>query len=343
MDTQITTRRAPVTIVPAGATGNQLSRLGKFDSWLQGNGHTWDSPDLAQYRNHLLERITPRSAQAHLSTIRARYKAIARDNRTRDALYHIASERFESVADRKAYVDESITRLENAIHPSASKVTVETVQDQVDSNHIRLTIEQAQALIDAPGLIPLKRLRDTAIISLMLSTGIREQELCNIMVQDLRQTVNGVLCLHVRQGKGAKTRAIPYGALDGCLAVVDKWMQLAKITEGFVFRGLYKGGHKLRPGKMNARVIQRILKEYPIAINGDVKKLCPHDLRRSYAHIMHDLGMGILAISQNLGHSSISTTQGYIGDLHMSDRAPKRAFSFDLSTLDKMETQGRLD
>ena len=87
-------------------------------------------------------------------------------------LAKVAAKYLDGVADRKAFVDEIIIRLTNAIHPSVSTVAVENVQDEVDSDHIRLTIEEAQNLIDRPGLVPLKRLRDTAIIALMLSTGL---------------------------------------------------------------------------------------------------------------------------------------------------------------------------
>ena len=175
----------------------------------------------------------------------------------------------------------------------------------------------------------------------MTRSGIREQEVCNLEVQDLRQSADGVLCLHVRRGKGCKTRAIPYGSLDGCLAVVDKWLALVGIEQGPVFRGFYKGGRRLRPGAMNPRLIQRMLKAYPITHGGVMVKVCPHDLRRTYARIMYDLGMDTLAISQNLGHADIKTTQGYIGKLGMAKRQPKRAFTFDLSTLDRIEARER--
>ena len=42
-------------------------------------------------------------------------------------------------------------------------------------------------------------------------------------VGDLRQRLGGELALHVREGKGARERLVPYGDLDWCLAVVDAW------------------------------------------------------------------------------------------------------------------------
>ena len=342
-----------ITIVPPDATGNRLSRLSLFENWLQDAGQDWHKPNLAAYRDALLERgLQATSIRAHLSTIRARYKAIIRDNATRDVLHTQAAELLQAAgewhdtpANRTAMVDEVITRLENAIHPSASAVTVETVQDETDAEHIRLNLAQAQALVDAPGLLPLQQLRDTAIIALLLATGIREAELCALDVADLRQTVNGVLGLHVRKGKGSKTRFIPYGAFQAVLVVVDRWRELAGITEGAVFRGLWKGGRTIRDNRLSPRQVQRILARYPVAVNGHQVTLAPHDCRRSYAYICYtELGMDILALSQNLGHASIETTKNYIGDLTMDKRAPTgRVFRVNLAELDALYRQAELD
>jgi hypothetical protein len=39
------------------------------------------------------------------------------------------------------------------------------------------------------------------------------------------------------------------------------------------------------------------------------------------------LNKALLAIQQNLGHTSVETTQGYIGTLHVDARKPSRAYS----------------
>jgi site-specific recombinase XerD len=71
----------------------------------------------------------------------------------------------------------------------------------------------------------------------MLCTGIREAELCALTVEDLRQRLGGSLALHVCQGKGAKERLVPYGALEWVLAIVEAWLRIASVTDGPVFRG----------------------------------------------------------------------------------------------------------
>ena len=147
----------------------------------------------------------------------------------------------------------------------------------------------------------------------------------------MRQTLRGELALHVREGKGCKERLIPYGELDWVLVIIEAWMRQAGVDGGLVFRGLYKGG-KLRPGPLSVRAIQYILERYPVAINGDLLHVKPHDLRRTYARRLYESGVNVIAIQQNLGHANTKTTLGYIGTLDVDQRRPPAVYSFDLSS-----------
>jgi integrase len=330
METQITvvpTGQRSAILMKQGLGRDAKHRIGKYMIWLDAGGIPWHSPDLADYRDHLLERLKPSSASAHLSTIRARYKELIRDNR--DDFYDLISGRTDNILERKAFVDEMITRLKNAIAPASAKVKIKVVQDAPDEAHVRLTQAQADALIAAPGVKTLKGLRDTALITLMLCTGIRENEARLLDAVDLRQTYGGDLALHVREGKGAKQRLIPIGALDAALVVVDKWLEKAGISEGAVFRGFYKGGRRLRPNRISLRQIENIIKTYPIAVDGKLITVAPHDLRRTYARRLYDAGVDLVAIKQNLGHRSMDTTLGYIGALDAEKRKPPMIYTFN--------------
>jgi len=311
-------------LIPVDADKHTRYRLKKFTAWL--GGRSWLAPNLGAYRDHLLEDYAASTVSAHLSTIRARYQTILRDNGTRDLLYAVAATTTDDTLEKKAFVDEAITRLENAADPASSAVKTVTVQDRPDSDFLRLTREQAEALMGAPGTDTLKGLRDTAVIALMLCTGIREAELCALDVGDLRQRLGGELALQVREGKGAKRRLIPYGSLSWILVLVDAWTEAAGITDGPVFRGLYKGG-TLRPGALSVRAVQYIVGSYPVAIEGELVKVKPHDLRRTYARRLYVSGLDPVAIRDNLGHSSLSTTLNYIGVLDADQRRPPSVYN----------------
>jgi integrase len=337
--------KATVTLVPADADKFTRSRLGHFVKWQRASGLPWHEPDLAQYRDDMLaDGKAPATVAAYVSTVRACYRAVVTDNGTRQALFDQAAQEIglDSAADRKAWVDETLTRIENAIDPEKSKVKRVIRQDIPDSEHLRLTSEQASRLLASPGVVTLAGLRDTAVIALLLCTGVREAELCALDVRDLRQTLSGELALHVRLGKGCKERLIPYGAMDWALAIVDKWLEVAGIDDGPVFRGLYKGGQRLRPGRLSVRAVGYILDAYPITVEGRLRVVHPHDCRRTYARRLYDAGVAPVAIQQNLGHSGLRTTLVYIGDLDAEARRAPDVYSFDLVQLSDAPVQRAL-
>lgn len=316
-------------LIPANATKDVRSRLGKFCAWLNDNGFSWYSPDLRSYRDYLQGTLSPSSCNAHLSTIRSQYKTILADNETRDTLYNLASQFSNDALEKKAFVEEVLTRLANDVNPIHSSVKIEKKQDVVDSENIRLDVAQCETLMQWPDYQLLSGLRDRAIIAFAIATGLRESELCNLQVEDLRQTVNGVLGVYVREGKGCKSRFVPYGNFEQVLAVVDKWLHAAGIKSGKVFRGFRHHSQSVTDG-LTGRAVQDILKKYPVYINGELRIIKPHDLRRTYARLLYDGGMDIVSIQQNLGHSNLQTTLNYIGNTDIEKRKPKVTLHFRL-------------
>ena len=70
----------------------------------------------------------------------------------------------------------------------------------------------------------------------------------------------------------------------------------AGIDEGPVFRDFCRGNKTLRPGSLSMRDIQYLLGRYPIAVNGDLVTVKPHDLRRTYARRLYEAGMAPVEI-----------------------------------------------
>lgn len=322
------------------------SRLTAFAKWSAARGAAWYEPNLKAYRDHLQNErgLSPASALAHLSTIRGRYRMIAKADGTRPTLFeYAAAQGITGGADRKAFVDEIIKRLEDALDPINAPVEIVNKQEIPDSDHIRLTRPQSDALLRAPGTDTIQGLRDTAIIALMLCTGIREMELCALNCDDLDKTLGGAKALNIRKGKGAKSRVIPYGDLDWCLAIVKNWLSEAGITEGAVFRAFNKPrkgerptiraerrtrkGGKPRPPRLSVRAVQDILHRYPISIDGEARVVNPHDLRRTYARSLYDNGVLPIAIQNNLGHADLKTTLRYIGVLNADQRKPPSIYT----------------
>jgi integrase len=316
---------------PSDRNENIQSRVRLFAAWLTENNLHWSRPDLAAYRDHLLKSHKPSSVRNYLATIRAHYKRILADNDLRRLMLDHAPG--DSFADRHAFVQELTEQLRNAVDPVNSPVRITTKQDRADSENIRLTAAQAMHLIHAPGTYTIKGLRDTVAIALMLTTGVRKFELCAIEVDHLRQRLDGQLALLVPEGKGNKQRLVPYGAFEWVLPLVDHWLLRAGIGSGPVIRGFHKGGN-IRKNALTPRSVRYMLAPYPIVIDGTLRELEPHDLRRTYARLLYDAGMRPEVIQQNLGHASVETTMGYIGDIDADKRRPPSGIlHFDVSSL----------
>ena len=337
----------PFELVPTKGDASTVSRLALFAAWLRTTSGNPITPDLAAYRDYLLQgkrlnlegkrlpNLTGESAKTHLSTIRGQYRHLIETNDFREYLYSVAPD--GSPADRAAFVFEVTARLENNLRPSAALVRTIKRQDVADAEHgLRLTEAQANELLAAPGIASLKGLRDTALLALMLATGLREAEVVALDVADLRQRLNGSLALHVRKGKGFKARLVPYGQLEFTLAIADAWLQAAGIESGPVFRGFYKGA-RLRPNRLTTRAVNDVMGDYPQMIDGQLVKVRPHDLRRTYARLLHNAGMEMMSIRDNLGHADIQTTQRYIGMASSDKRQPPKMLRFDMKALAEVQ------
>ena len=338
-DSQIQRKSENPLVMTEHSSKDHRHRMNIYIEWLAQTGREWHNPDLTTYRDYLQGAYSGRdgtmlsasSIRAHLSTVRGRYQTLLRDNRTRDTLYQMTPGD-ASPSDRKAFVDEIIQRIENAIEPENSSIKVVTRQDRPDEDHIRLTQKQAQTLLASPGMNTPAGIRDTALISLLLCTGIREAELCALNVPDLRRKLSGETALHIRRGKGCKERLVPYGNLIWVLEIIDHWLNYAQINEGAVFRGFFRGYTKIRKTGLNVRTVNKILDQYPQEIDGKIRKVNPHDLRRTYARRLYDAGTDLLAIRDNLGHADTRTTLNYIGAMDIEARKPPAIYEFDFTT-----------
>ena len=324
---QLPERISQAQLPPHSDNKNVVSQISRYNRWLTATGRVLHQPDLADYRDLLLQTLAPASARVHLSSIRRSYKALVENPRHRVALVNYLQQKGATAdfATIKAMADELELRLMRAIDPQQSKVTTVSVQDEADSKHLRLTPAQGAALMMRPDLSRLRGKRDVAIIALLLATGLREGEVVKLEIDDLYQAYGGVPALRVKSGKGAKARMVPFGDMLWARQITEHWLN--KRESGAVFTRMRQGRGDMRNPQatdmpMTTRSIQRMLQRYPISIDGVPRTVTPHDLRRSYARNLFKAGIPVEVIRQNLGHVDVKTTQDYIGVLDGSTRAP---------------------
>lgn len=167
------------------------------------------------------------------------------------------------------------------------------------------------------------KLRDLAIITMLLHTGMRVSELCNLRVSDIRISTNRNM-ITVREGKGTKRRNIPLNSsiirvLKDYLNTLDGTKQPTSIIganperERFLFYG-----QKRMP--LTDRGVRYVIYKY--AYEAKIGNLSPHVFRHTCAKNLIDAGQSIDRVSKILGHSNINTTAIYTmpteHDLHIT-------------------------
>lgn len=91
---------------------------------------------------------------------------------------------------------------------------------------------------------------------------------------------------------------------------MDEYASAANVVDGIVFRPINKGG-RLTGERMTEQAVYNLVTHYAVSLG--IQNLAPHDLRRTFAKLAHKGGSGLDQIQLSLGHSSIQTTERYLG------------------------------
>jgi integrase len=109
---------------------------------------------------------------------------------------------------------------------------------------------------------------------------------------------------------------------------IDAWTAAATVTEGHLFRPVHRGD-QVRGLRMSEKVVWQLLQPYAAAAG--VPGIAPHDLRRSCAKLCRAAGGQIEQIQLLLGHSSVQTTERYLGTKQDLVHAPNDAIKLTLA------------
>ena len=163
-------------------------------------------------------------------------------------------------------------------------------------------------------------IRDTAMIELFYSSGLRLAELISVNLGDI-DPADALLTV---TGKGAKTRRVPVGTK--ALAAIRAWLGVRGLLASPGELALFVSS---RGQRIHARTVEHRLQRWAKE-QGAARGIHPHLLRHSFAtHLLESSG-DLRAVQELLGHSDISTTQIYthLDFQHLAevyDRAHPRA------------------
>ena len=146
------------------------------------------------------------------------------------------------------------------------------------------------------------KVRDLAILTLFLGTGIRVSELVGINIGDLDFSINGFLV--TRKGGSQAILYFP----DEVAQVLQDYMKLRREmtpqpgSEDALFLSLQNR-------RISVRAVQLMVKKYATQAAPLKKHLSPHKLRSTFGtNLYHETG-DIYLVADVLGHSDVNTTR----------------------------------
>jgi integrase len=170
-----------------------------------------------------------------------------------------------------------------------------------------LNREQAKELLAVPDRSTLKGKRDYVILALLVGCALRRNELAELDVETIQQR-EGRWVLADLEGKGRRIRtvAVPIWVKHG----INAWMTAAYIEDGRLLRSVSKSG-KVNRDTLSDWAIWSVVEQSSKQIG--IEHFGAHDLRRTCAKLCRKNGGDLEQIKFLLGHSSIQTTERYLG------------------------------
>jgi integrase len=169
-----------------------------------------------------------------------------------------------------------------------------------------LTRDEAQQLLSLPDASTNQGKRDQVILALLVGCGLRRKELAQLAFEQVQQR-EGRWVVADLIGKGGRIRTVPVPSWAKCM--LDKWAEALGAAAGSVVRRVNKRDVVGTMG-MTPESIFRIVKHYSALLGVEI---APHDLRRTFAKLAHRGLAPLEQIQLSLGHSSVSTTERYLG------------------------------
>jgi len=267
-----------------------------------------DQPDIyQQYYNYLLNDDKKPSANAYLSDNRRFTQWIT----ARHNAFAVQSISALDIVEYRTYLIDkqlspaTINRSLNAIK-SFFKFAYNTglihSNPAADIKFIKIAKPTAPKWLTRPEQAALIRavkesenLRDEAVITLLLHTGLRVDELTKLKVTDVIINPRGG---HVKvMGKGNKYRDVPLNAT--ARKILARWLETQ--PEEYLFPG--------QKGRLTNRAVRDII--YKHAYVSKLEDVSPHTLRHTFCKNLLDMGVPLTEVSAIAGHATLNTTQIY--------------------------------
>lgn len=151
--------------------------------------------------------------------------------------------------------------------------------------------------------------RNTLLLELLYSSGIRISEALNIKIKDINIGDKSIRIL----GKGSKMRIVYFG--EYAKEYLEEYLKVRNSSLEYLF---LNKNNTLLTRRGAEYIISNLVKTSLLK-----KKVTPHTFRHSYATEMLNNGADIRSVQELLGHSSLSTTGIYT---HVTNEVVRREY-----------------
>lgn len=169
-----------------------------------------------------------------------------------------------------------------------------------------LTPDEARRLIEACSNRAPTGIRNRALIVVMYRGGLRAGETLALRPKDVNTAAGTITVL---RGKGDRRRVV--GLDPGAVAILSRWIETrhSRGINGHAPLFCTLQGKRLQPSYLRT-LLPRLANKAKIE-----KRVHPHGLRHTHAYELMMEGVPVPIIQQQLGHTSLATTDRYVSHL----------------------------
>jgi integrase/recombinase XerD len=234
-----------------------------------------------------MKEAKPRTVRRRLATLKSMFSSLERHgNLTNNPLAGFRSE---------VKVGQSLPRI-------VARTTVKSL------------LRSTRTMSEATPAAKYRKTRDTALIELLFSTGMRVSE---VVATDLHHIDMDRSVISVR-GKGNRDRQIPI-VCDALREALEQQFRKRRADAAKCDAPLFVNR---RGTRMSDQSIRAVIRRCAAQIG--TKRITPHMLRHTVATLLLEDGVDLRHIQRLLGHSSITTTTIYV---HVSERSQRKALA----------------
>ena len=271
--------------------------------------------DITDYKLEILEQITREDIEEYLSYISYYIKddkEITNDERGKARKLSALKSLYNYF-----YQSEKITK-----NPAALVHTPKLHEKEIirlEPNEVAKLLDQVEAgekLTKKEQVYHEKtKLRDVALLTLLLGTGMRVSECVGIDLKDIDFEVNGIRI----QRKGGKEAVVYFGdeveeALFDYLDERDHMIPCEGHEDALFL--------SLQMKRLSVRSVEKLVKKYASRVT-TLKKITPHKLRSTYGTSLYQETGDIYLVADVLGHKDVNTTRKHYSA--QSDMRKRRA------------------